>query len=343
MPRNLLPAKGPSQPNPTEKIAAIFQTDRARMWVKPTPGQARSVVSQLQRQGGGDCVLVSSQCGGKVTCHSLLLSLHSPFLAELLEEGGQVQGLTLPLTLPAIQGLVKLLEGGDWPAAPVEQVVTEAADILGIHLEALDRENTLKIGELFSLQANSTDIKMEPVDEVDESTGNFEDTEIKMKPLDSTEKFTELEAIKESHLNTDLQAASPIKRPKRTHTSPSPIKSGDNKTCKWTFENGQICGKVFTKTNNLTAHMRMHQDIRPFPCSICEQTFRQKAHLQRHEGRHHIIHSTAGRKKGLEEEEEAVYCNSFTDACLGSVLKTEADCEAELDPMVELQGREEAL
>lgn len=42
--------------------------------------------------------------------------------------------------------------------------------------------------------------------------------------------------------------------------------------------------------------MRMHQDIRPFPCSICEQTFRQKAHLQRHEATHGID-STANRKR----------------------------------------------
>ena len=57
-----------------------------------------------------------------------------------------------------------------------------------------------------------------------------------------------------------------------------------------------MCGKVFTKTYNLTVHMRMHQDIRPFPCSICEQTFRQKAHLQRHEATHGID-STANRKR----------------------------------------------
>ena len=42
--------------------------------------------------------------------------------------------------------------------------------------------------------------------------------------------------------------------------------------------------------------MRMHQDIRPFPCGVCEQTFRQKAHLQRHEATHGID-TTASRKK----------------------------------------------
>ena len=32
--------------------------------------------------------------------------------------------------------------------------------------------------------------------------------------------------------------------------------------------------------------MRMHEDVRPFSCSLCDQTFRQKAHLQRHETTH---------------------------------------------------------
>ena len=32
----------------------------------------------------------------------------------------------------------------------------------------------------------------------------------------------------------------------------------------------------------------MHEDIRPFACTLCDQTFRQKAHLQRHETTHGI-------------------------------------------------------
>ena len=34
--------------------------------------------------------------------------------------------------------------------------------------------------------------------------------------------------------------------------------------------------------------MRMHEDVRPFCCGLCDQTFRQKAHLQRHETTHGI-------------------------------------------------------
>ena len=63
---------------------------------------------------------------------------------------------------------------------------------------------------------------------------------------------------------------------------------GNNKTCNWVFENGEVCGKTFSKSYNLVVHMRMHEDVRPFHCSLCDQTFRQKAHLQRHETTHGI-------------------------------------------------------
>jgi len=139
------------------------------------------------------------------------------------------------------------------------------------------------------------------------------------------------------------------------NTSPQ-SKSVDNKTCRWKFENGQICGKVFTKTYNLTVHMRMHQDIRPFPCTICEQTFRQKAHLQRHEATHGID-TTVGRKRrkkslldGLtepsllvsrrsggrmseSEEEDVRPLEGKRPKLSEGCLKTESDLD--LDPMIE--------
>ena len=84
------------------------------MWVGPTRVQARSVIGQIQRQGRRECLLVSSECGGRVRTHSLLLSLHSPLLAPLLGELGEqaaIQAISLPLTLQQIRGLVSLLAG----------------------------------------------------------------------------------------------------------------------------------------------------------------------------------------------------------------------------------------
>ena len=111
--------------------------------------------------------------------------------------------------------------------------------------------------------------------------------------LSGGQPLTILQPQKQPLVQKQVIAPSPVHV---VNTSPQAKATSDNKTCRWKFENGQICGKQFTKTYNLTVHMRMHQDIRPFPCTICEQTFRQKAHLQRHEATHGID-STAGRKR----------------------------------------------
>ena len=63
------------------------------MWAEPSLTQAQDVVDLIQIQGQFDCVLVSSSCGGQVSTHSLLLSLHSPLLATLLREHTWRQGV----------------------------------------------------------------------------------------------------------------------------------------------------------------------------------------------------------------------------------------------------------
>ena len=62
--------------------------------------------------------------------------------------------------------------------------------------------------------------------------------------------------------------------------------TGNDQTCNWESNNGEVCGKRFKKRYNLVVHMRVHEDKRPFQCTLCDQTFRQKAHLQRHETTH---------------------------------------------------------
>ena len=173
--------------------------------------------------------------------------------------------------------------------------------------------------------------------------------------LSGGQPLTILQPQKQPLVQKQVIAPSPV-----VNTSPQAKATSDNKTCRWKFENGQICGKQFTKTYNLTVHMRMHQDIRPFPCTICEQTFRQKAHLQRHEATHGID-STAGRKRrkkslleglsdqGLiarrqegrmsesEEEDNPSGALKLPEAKRPKVsivgLKTET--EADVDPMIE--------
>lgn len=42
------------------------------------------------------------------------------------------------------------------------------------------------------------------------------------------------------------------------------------------------CGKSFNRASNMRQHEKIHENSRPFPCTICSRSFRHKHHLQRH-------------------------------------------------------------
>ena len=84
-----------------------------------------------------------SSCGVPVKVHSLLLAIHSPLLASLLGEVGQEErGVSLPLSLHQVRGLVELLQS---QGRSVGKGVMEAAELLGVGLPG-DRDRSLETG-----------------------------------------------------------------------------------------------------------------------------------------------------------------------------------------------------
>ena len=113
------------------------------MWGPATALHAQSLVSLLQR-GVPDSSLVSSLCGGRVSTHSLLLAIHSPLLAGLLGQVGEGRvGITLPLPLVTLRGMVALLQG---EGGGVTREVEEAAADLGIVRQ--EESEPINIGRL---------------------------------------------------------------------------------------------------------------------------------------------------------------------------------------------------
>ena len=172
------------------------------MWGAGAPIHAQKIVS-LIKLGLPDCILVSSQCEGQVSSHSLLLALHSPLLAGLLQDAGgrrkkagllgQVSqgevGLTLPLPLNTIKGLVAFLQG---KAGEVK----EAVDFLRMGLQeecGLVTGATLEEGLLSYREGDPANI-----------VDSEEDTKCTNKSLDTSEDGREYNAIeKEREASSD--------------------------------------------------------------------------------------------------------------------------------------------
>ena len=57
------------------------------------------------------------------------------------------------------------------------------------------------------------------------------------------------------------------------------------------------CNKEFTKTWNLLDHVRMHEGIKPFACTLWGKTFTQKGNLKKHNIVQHSTESLEERKK----------------------------------------------
>ena len=160
--------------------------------------------------------------------------------------------------------------------------------------------DTKRIKNVFVVQGqNGQQIIQEvPVNNLDSS--NYSTTPRQLSPTEISQEQIQQLSVGGNVLCLDPPSPTSTeikKEPKSKSTSPkinnlnksiNGTTLPSSKTCNWVFENGQVCGKTFSKSYNLVVHMRMHEDIRPFACTLCDQTFRQKAHLQRHETTHGI-------------------------------------------------------
>ena len=62
---------------------------------------------------------------------------------------------------------------------------------------------------------------------------------------------------------------------KNTPNIPNSVFINDNKC--------DICNKIFTRKTNLNVHKRIHTGEKPFQCLFCNQKFRWRTQLKRHQ------------------------------------------------------------
>ena len=108
------------------------------MWPAAAPAQADQVVSLLRQGGAADCTLVAP-CGGRVAVHGLLLALHSPLLAALLQPG-RGQAVSIPASFSSLTSLVSFMYG---EGVEYCQEFREVANMLGVSIN--DDTSSVKV------------------------------------------------------------------------------------------------------------------------------------------------------------------------------------------------------
>ena len=254
----------------------------------------------IKRQGEQDSVLVSSDCGElvmmlllilflllllllilllllllliilllllllQVATHSLLLSLHSSLLAALLKEHVWRQGVTLPLSLPAIKGLVSLLHGQEAVRGVKEQEVKEAAEILGIPWQGL---GATSLGHLGHVRLDTQDLNIQ----------------LKSVPNPLIHKDIDSDAVKYEgiNVNDDSFDSGSLEEDNKPNLVGKDMKSKHAKSGK---KSNRILSKLTNKGSKIV-RKRVNKD---FPCDECKLGFSSDRFLMRHKLKAHNI------------------------------------------------------
>lgn len=61
-----------------------------------------------------------------------------------------------------------------------------------------------------------------------------------------------------------------------------------------------FCGKLFTRSNTLSYHLKVHNDEKPFKCSSCDKAFREQYRLTKHQRTH--VKDASG---NIQQDQEA--------------------------------------
>ncbi|KAK6971456.1 hypothetical protein R3P38DRAFT_2587169 [Favolaschia claudopus] len=95
-------------------------------------------------------------------------------------------------------------------------------------------------------------------------------------------------------------------------------------TCKW-----KDCNSTFAKRGRITSHLRVHTNLRPHVCEICEHSFKRLGDLKRHRQTHTEVHrSQHKRSKALVVPDPACWSKEVKNSAPSGTIPGKASSQA---------------
>ena len=257
----------------------------------------KQLVSTLISRGPKDMEMISD-CGTKVSSHSLLLALHSPKMAKLLLETEADTAISLPFPISIVSALASALKSRQ--KVKWVEGLEEAAVCLGIQIQVESQEGVkMETGD------EDGQLHMDYEDgEVKEEARGEEENELSLPNGEETVKHQTDKTPEERMLNKsakvqsnegsseessdddeddpDYSNSSPKKFPDTTNLK-STSKAKKNYVC-------DQCNRGFKVKQCMMKHKLQKHGL-SIDCDFCEQKFEVLAEYRRHIKKEHPSHT----------------------------------------------------
>lgn len=96
-----------------------------------------------------------------------------------------------------------------------------------------------------------------------------------------------------------------------------------------------ICNRVFSRSDNLRTHQRLHSGEKPFNCKYCGQSFRWVGAVRSHEARHlrdgHSVSNPSPGDKRRSSSQHSKHASRHHGSSSGGLIVTEEDLIGDIE------------